>query len=282
MKAILIAVVILLSSTLYAFAQQDPDDPGIQDSIIVGCAGLDSGGTFLFIPIIIVTDDSVAAYTLPLTWIAPLGGVYAGRGTQYYYPLTSWDERYDTVMLGENYVRQVGWADLGGDPNPVLLTNGVRVNTWTLRFVVDPHALRQLIVLDTCWDERNGSVQLFLADGRHEITPAFQRGFIGFMVDVNESDLPGDFELSQNYPNPFNPSTEIAFTISKEGPTSLVIYDLLGREVRRLLDRTLESGNHVALWDGNDNNGVSMPSGVYFYRLSSAGFSDTKRMTLLR
>jgi hypothetical protein len=90
------------------------------------------------------------------------------------------------------------------------------------------------------------------------------------------------YALDQNYPNPFNPETRIQFSIPKTHQTLLRIYDAIGREVRTLMDRVVETGEYVVHWDGKDNNGAAVASGIYFYRLSSGDFVSTKKMILVR
>jgi hypothetical protein len=89
--------------------------------------------------------------------------------------------------------------------------------------------------------------------------------------------LPKAYALSQNYPNPFNPTTEIAFALPKSGLTTLKVYDLLGREVTTLVNRSLQAGDHRLSFDAS-----SLASGIYFYRLESGSFSATKKMILLK
>jgi len=88
--------------------------------------------------------------------------------------------------------------------------------------------------------------------------------------------------LSQNYPNPFNPTTTIAFSLKERGAASLEIYDVSGRLVRTLAAEELPAGSHVKVWDGRDNAGQASASGVYFYKLAVTGFSQTKKMVLLK
>ena len=268
------------------FAQQDPNDPGLPDSVIVGSAHVDSSGTFAYVPIYAVTDDSVVYYNLPLGWSAPQGGVHAAAHTQYFYPLTSWAMTFDSVFLNQCYVRHVGWCwDLDSDSTetPPLFTDGLRIQIMSVRFIIDPEYSPQLVVLDTTWDDRNGSLIFGLVDGATEIIPAFQRGFISiYPVGVDdEFDTPTDFSLSQNYPNPFNPTTNIEFALPQESHTQLVIYNLLGQTVKTLIDEVKSPGVYSITWDGTDNSGNPQPSGTYFYRLTSMNFSETKKMILL-
>lgn len=88
--------------------------------------------------------------------------------------------------------------------------------------------------------------------------------------------------LLQNAPNPFNPSTVIRFTLAKEAPTRLEVYDPMGRRVRTLVDARLPRGSHRVAWDGRDDQGRRLASGLYLYRLHSGSFSGIKKMLLLR
>ncbi|NLW18760.1 MAG: T9SS type A sorting domain-containing protein [Candidatus Cloacimonetes bacterium] len=85
-----------------------------------------------------------------------------------------------------------------------------------------------------------------------------------------------------NYPNPFNPETTIAYSIPKAGQTSLKIYNTKGQLVRTLVDDVRDSGNHSVVWNGYDNDGRSVSSGLYFYRLSSDGNTVTRKMLLAK
>jgi flagellar hook assembly protein FlgD len=91
----------------------------------------------------------------------------------------------------------------------------------------------------------------------------------------------------QNYPNPFNPTTTIRFELPIAGNAELLIYDVLGREVKTIVTEVLTAGSHTATWNGTNEKGGEVSSGVYFYRLtvrSSQGllYTQTKKMLLLR
>ncbi|MBT5875430.1 MAG: cadherin-like domain-containing protein, partial [Candidatus Latescibacteria bacterium] len=94
---------------------------------------------------------------------------------------------------------------------------------------------------------------------------------------------PGGFQLISASPNPFNPTTSIAYAVEEESQISLTVYNLLGQEVVRLVNRAHAPGRYSVEWDGRNERGVSVGSGVYIYRLvSSAGFAASRRMTLLK
>ena len=105
---------------------------------------------------------------------------------------------------------------------------------------------------------------------------------IVFPVGTGAEDMPGADYLAQNYPNPFNPTTKISYGIKNESSVSLRIYDVAGRLVRVLVDERREAGHHTEIWDGKDNRGATVASGVYFYRLVAGDFVDTKKLVLLR
>ncbi len=122
------------------------------------------------------------------------------------------------------------------------------------------------------------------------IAGGVQDGFIAKMdvstataaEDEVQPPMPSDFALSQNYPNPFNPTTTIEYQVIRTIPVSLSIYNSLGQRVRTLVDRETTAGNHSAVWDGFDDAGNAVASGVYFYRLQIGDHIETRKMTLLK
>ncbi|MFA5012705.1 MAG: T9SS type A sorting domain-containing protein [Ignavibacteria bacterium] len=99
------------------------------------------------------------------------------------------------------------------------------------------------------------------------------------LVSVNEisSALPSKYSLSQNYPNPFNPRTKISFQLSVVSLSTLKVFDITGKEVATLVNERLQPGTYETTFDGSGLN-----SGVYFYRLTTDGFAETKRMVLIK
>ncbi len=94
--------------------------------------------------------------------------------------------------------------------------------------------------------------------------------------------LPREFALDQNFPNPFNPSTNIRLALPATAEVRLDLYNLLGRRVRTLVDGPLETGYHTLAWDGTDQNGGRVASGIYFYRMTTAYFTQSRKMLLLK
>jgi len=93
---------------------------------------------------------------------------------------------------------------------------------------------------------------------------------------------PDTYSLSEAYPNPFNPETNIKFNIAKSGTVRLVVYNILGQKVRTLLNDEVTAGQYTAKWDGRDEYGMSVSSGVYFFQLESGSFNMTKKMVLMK
>lgn len=94
--------------------------------------------------------------------------------------------------------------------------------------------------------------------------------------------IPAEFALSQNHPNPFNPETEISFSLPERSQVSLVIYNILGEKVKILANGEMDAGTHSIHWNGRDEAGNSVASGVYFYRLKTAMFDQTMKMVLMK
>ncbi len=95
-------------------------------------------------------------------------------------------------------------------------------------------------------------------------------------------EIPEACELEQNYPNPFNPATAIRFSIPEAGVVRLQVYDVAGRVVRTLMDGAMGAGRVLVTWDGTDETGRRVASGVYFYRLEASGATLTRKMMLLK
>jgi hypothetical protein len=116
-------------------------------------------------------------------------------------------------------------------------------------------------------DERAGGFDMEIYSANYDIT--------GVAPVVNA--IPKIYELQQNYPNPFNPTTTINFVLPKESKINLSIYDINGKLVSKIFDGNMNSGKHSITWSGNN-----IASGVYFCKLTTDGFEDTKKMLLIK
>jgi hypothetical protein len=109
--------------------------------------------------------------------------------------------------------------------------------------------------------------------------------FLGNQTQEPTAVNPADFRysLSQNYPNPFNPTTTISYTLKERSRVSLRIYNVAGQLIRTLVNGTKTPGEvHTATWDGRNDTGQSVSSGVYFYKLVAGSYVQTKKMVLLK
>jgi photosystem II stability/assembly factor-like uncharacterized protein len=109
------------------------------------------------------------------------------------------------------------------------------------------------------------------------ILRTFTSGLTGVKIKNISSEIPSAYSLSQNYPNPFNPVAKIKFAMLKSGDAKIVVYDVMGREVQTLINESMQAGTYETTFDGSALN-----SGVYFYKLTADGYSETKRMILIK
>ncbi len=102
-------------------------------------------------------------------------------------------------------------------------------------------------------------------------------------TSVNSKDtVPDEFTLHVNFPNPFNPTTTISYTLASPGRVKLEIYNQLGQAIKTLVDRNQDARLHQVLWDGRNNEGKQVVSGVYFYRLHFGTNQKSGKMILLQ
>jgi flagellar hook assembly protein FlgD len=94
--------------------------------------------------------------------------------------------------------------------------------------------------------------------------------------------IPTQFDLSQNYPNPFNPTTVINYSLPNNAFVVLKIYDMLGREIRTLVNNEMNAGKYSISWKGEDNNGNKVTSGIYIYKISAGNYSAARKMVVLK
>jgi len=110
--------------------------------------------------------------------------------------------------------------------------------------------------------------------------------FLDYPTDVEDpdeaADIAGVVHLFQNYPNPFNPETRIRFELSSRGRVKLSVYSVKGELIRTLVEKEMPTGPHSVRWNGRDDSGRSVASGVYFYSLSTPQVKESRKMILLR
>ncbi len=160
----------------------------------------------------------------------------------------TWTYAYGDPFVASNY-----WGAMTAN---ITNCNGVQgIKVWRVGGLLSTQTTRPLIAYaDTC------------------LTGC---GLVG--ITSHHTDVPNSYRLSQNYPNPFNPSTEIEFAIPKAGLVKIVVYDILGREVKTLVNETKQAGEYKIYF-----NASSLASGVYFYRINANDFTQTKKMLLIK
>jgi hypothetical protein len=151
----------------------------------------------------------------------------------------------------------------------------------------------QVYVGATMYDRRNAGEYEILISMYHSIevqpniyntryvTKIYKPDSTTSINDAGEI-LPNTTMLYQNYPNPFNPQTKINFELNKLEKVSIKVYNVLGKEIKQLLQENLPSGEHNIQWDGKDNLGITLPSGVYFIQMIAGSYQKTIKTILLK
>jgi hypothetical protein len=288
MKTGSIIIVALLSFLCTNVSAQDGSDPGQPDTILIRDStyvNYNPGNwSIAKVPIYFITDDSIAGFNLPLTWISAdnqiwLGSIIVRNG------LYEWDWVFDSIMTQGNFLRLFGICDIGGEINPLFNSYGQRVNVINLIFIISPTAIPQHVYIDSVADPIGGRVSFWDFYGTNQYVPIFYPGVIiyGSPVGIEgQTALPDQFTLKQNYPNPFNPQTQIEIALPKECFVALEIFNILGQKIASPLAEQKPAGYYSVIWDGKSSNGEAVPSGVYFYRLTADDFVQTKKMIMLK
>jgi hypothetical protein len=160
---------------------------------------------------------------------------------------------------------------------------GSRVLVATVTFTLDDTTT---LCIDSCFWPPTARLQCSNADAsvfipRHNLPFCYISTEVREIPDAGDN-RPSEFSLSQNYPNPFNPVTNVEFSVSRTAHVKLDIFNIVGQKVRTLVDEEMEAGKYVVDWDGKDENGHWVSSGIYFYRMQANDFSDMKKMLLVK
>jgi hypothetical protein len=97
-----------------------------------------------------------------------------------------------------------------------------------------------------------------------------------------DNGVPSEYQLEQSYPNPFNPTTHITYDLPKSGAVTLDVYNAIGQRVKTLVNSVQSAGRWSVEWNGTDDAGLRVASGVYFYRLATPGVVMTRKMVLMK
>jgi len=201
-----------------------------------------------------------------------LWGTY--RWTFYQFIETAWQPVYSGSHLGENILTGESGMTVDTENNPwVNSQNGISVyDGTTLKeyTAADGYAAGNIIVMTA---GKDGEVWLLTEGGLSRFTPG----------DVSvESPRPKSFALNGNYPNPFNGSTTINYTIPNLSIVTLSVYNCMGQKIRSLHSGLQAAGSHTAVWNGTNDHGESVSSGIYFSRLETNDIKLTRRMMYLK
>lgn len=175
------------------------------------------------------------------------------------------------VPFVHHYAHRNMYPDANG--TPITISQGQTVN------------VPMTITLNPSWVAANCRVIVFVqnnTDKKVQNAEYMDVPTIPTGVGNPVNGIPTSFGISQNFPNPFNPTTQFDYAVSSESFVSIKVYDLLGREVKALATGQKSVGVHRVEWDGTDNSGNTVPSGMYLYRMTAGNFSQTKKMMLMK
>jgi len=173
-------------------------------------------------------------------------------------PPAGFDARFIDDMI---YTEESGIIDVMNDAYPLTITyNVVDDSRWTMK------------------DVTTGKTYHIAGSGSIVIESPSTR----FELNRSDATVPNEFALDQNYPNPFNPTTNISFSIPEESFVTLTVWNLIGENVRTVHSGNLSEGRYTLNFNGRDNNGSALASGIYFYKIEAGNFTDSKKMLLLK
>jgi len=183
----------------------------------------------------------------------------------------------DTIMVDHNtdYVGQISWSDVDGDMefscnllnNPSNGTANVSVEG---SFVYSP----------TTDYSGNDSFTFTVCDNSLCDTATVQITIHALSID--ETSLPTEYAIHQNYPNPFNPITTLRYDLPENSLVNIIIYDMLGREVKTLINQTQDAGYKSVVWNATNDYGKPVSAGIYLYQIQAGEYISTKKMVLLK
>jgi hypothetical protein len=142
---------------------------------------------------------------------------------------------------------------------------------------IDSTAIPTLYDLD--WD---GDLDLILGDHQGRFYAFRNDSPVSVDVEPDYTESPQRFIVNQNYPNPFNPETNISFKLAKSEYVSIVIYNALGQRIKSLVSEQKPAGNHIVMWNGTNDSGSKVSSGLYLYRITAGEFTSIRKMLLIK
>ncbi|MBD3257767.1 T9SS type A sorting domain-containing protein [candidate division GN15 bacterium] len=284
----LLAIALLATPT---WAQQDPNDAGAQDSIyflMTHQPDVTSGDSSLILDLYIFNDaqnvvtagggfewdhEGITMDSAKFTDSA----LAAFNGFQFVY--------FKNVLDSTNFYKrfQFGGTRTAGDG---LLASATATRVCTYWFTVDSLETTEAINVDSL--KFSGSTQFQFVSADFTIWFPLWDGTVVLqdmsdVTNINPGALPEEYGLAQNYPNPFNPSTNIDFDVPVNAHVTLSVYNVLGQRVTTLVDEQMAPGSYQKVWNGTNDGGSQVASGIYFYRLEADNqVVDTKKMMMLK
>jgi hypothetical protein len=281
-RSIALTLVLLLLVVPAVFAT----DLGNRDIFRIGEASFVSETEFI-VPLNVVNDENVVAMDIPLHFSE---GVTLDKVTFENTNVSDFDVKISSIDNDQNRV-VIGLISMVNAPREgAFLKPAARgENTVAvLHFTVNDPSMKT-VDFDAFSTESPAHSLSYIynenVDGApyvREISPEFTGSNVALNSQVTGATLPTEFALSQNVPNPFNPTTQVSFSLPKASHVNLTIYNVLGQQVKTLVDKDLAAGVQNVEWDGTDNVGRTVASGVYFYRLNAGEFQATKKMLMLK
>lgn len=298
MKKFFVLTVLALLVAAAAFervlaAPPDPADSVILESKVVDTVSGASGSGVVKMRVWITNKDSLTIVTLALKETTLSNGAYL---------ILSHPRSFAGVVVPQTTTLQGSKIFFGGkynstspdsflvsgifdplDPTSIEPPNAARKALWDIKFDTASATANGIVEFDSAKVNQNtGFTTTFPLD----IPVNFVKSQITVLrTDVREvkgAAIPTIYSLGQNYPNPFNANTQIQFALPKAGKTTLEVFNILGQKVNTLLDEYLTAGFKIVNWDGRDQSGSTVASGVYFYRLRSENFLQTKKMLMIK
>jgi len=231
------------------------------------------------------TQSDIGAYSFDQTqlWTLNISGDVGDH------PVLSWD-----VCCIDNYLQNQVWRyyiDLDTDGNLIANSNmGPWIDTDYVISRIDEEeesiTIRVQKVKPSTGHHQRVNYRVRQEDTEGRTCPfsneVYTYRLLPGAISKETNSLPKVFALHANYPNPFNPYTTIVFDIPKETNITLTIYDVMGRVVKELINENIQAGTHRVLWNGTNDNGQPIPSGMYFCQLKSDDYLETMKLVLLK
>jgi hypothetical protein len=194
---------------------------------------------------------------------------------------------FDTVAVNQQASKTLYLFNTGTDTLEIsdIVSTHTYFSADPLQFIVAAGDSQAVTVTfaPTTVGHHNGSLKIATNVPLLDTLQVNVTGYADLGVGINgEETLPKEFAVSPNYPNPFNPSTTIRYQLPQAAEVNLVIYNILGQQVRTLVNDRLEAGYHQAVWDGRNEAGVPAGSGVYLYIFQAGNFKQVQKMILMK